>query len=136
MVLVFLNGFIGNWLLKQGNSDSFVSTMFFSGPPDPYTTWPYRESYLPLDAVGQAVEYASKVAQDIARTEPKTTRFKRKVLEDTAGTGSSYRIVRERVRPRKSVIKAVKQTLSHFVLGISMTGIGSFLWLLLTLPLW
>lgn len=26
--------------------------------------------------------------------------------------------------------------LSHFVVGVSFTGIGSFLWLLLTLPLW
>lgn len=139
-MLVFLNGFIGNWLLKQGNSDSVVSTLFFNGPPDPYNTWPYRESYLPLEAVGQAVELASRVAEDL--NIPQKGHAALQVTDSDSSSSSdssesSYRMVRsKKLSKRVRTANIVKQTVNHFVLGISMTGIGSFLWLLLTLPLW
>jgi len=50
---------------------------------------------------------------------------------------TSYRMVRSRKRAfRKRAAKSMKSMMSHFAVGISTTGIGSFLWLLLTLPLW
>ncbi|CAD6569062.1 MAG: hypothetical protein CYPHOPRED_003043 [Cyphobasidiales sp. Tagirdzhanova-0007] len=137
-LLVFLNGFIGNWLLRQGNSDSVVSTLFFDGPPESYNTWPYRESYLPLETVGQAVEFASKVADDISLTRHESASALVPDSDAYADSAASpYRMVRSKKRSKRAqTANFAKQTVNHFVLGISMTGIGSFLWLLLTLPLW
>lgn len=149
LVLVIINGFIGNWLLQQGSSDSFVGSVFFSPAPDPYTSWPYRESYLPLEAVGQAVEFASKVAEDLTSSSSQSGNEKDKGIisflhskgYDPEASETSYRMARPKAgrtrgSRRRRVKKQVSRFLNHFVLGISMTGIGSFLWLILTLPLW
>ena len=132
-----------------------VSVLFFDNrPDDAYTPygWHYRDSYLPLEAVGQAVQLASKVAEDIAVGNPiditgRSNRRKRIAAEEEydleersssdALEASSYRFFSKRRKTRrKRAVGKVRAAVSHFTVGVSMTGIGSFLWLISSLPFW
>lgn len=134
-ILVFVNGFIGNWLLKQSqSSDSVAGWLFFQSPQqDSYTyhhSWHYRDSYLPLDSIGYAVEFASKVADDISKPKQYTLEPAEKDAD-----GSSYRMFRKAKRTKRQVaFTKARNAVSHFLLGISMTSIGSFVWMLVSLP--
>lgn len=150
-VLVLINGFIGNWLLNKARSeDSILGAVFFEGPhidDYAYSSFSYRDSYLPLEAVGQAVDLAQKVVTEgLSGQKPRSKRLRKGDTEmirvqytDSAGQ-TAYRMVR---KPKQSRIPGLskayefaKRAASFLAVGISMTGIGSFFWLILTLPLW
>lgn len=188
LALVTINGLIGNWLLHQARSDDgIISTIFFDGPYSDdisYSSFPYRDAYLPLEAVGQAVDFASKVVsekvgnsflsdivvEDDDDVEERASTFFSSSLFSKGSTGSAARHKKSRktklqdsimvrveyedeegntayrmVRQKKSrkiprlparIVTFFKDAIAFFAVGISMTGIGSFLWLILTLPLW
>lgn len=155
--LVFINGYIGNWILKQSTTDSFASLIFYTEPSDAGYHWHPSGTYLPLETVGQAVELASNLAEELRYTQdggeegggssddsslrPANDVAKNDEAEQTEASDSetSYRYVRPKMRRRnirKKMVKRFRSIVSHFAVGVSFTGIGSFLWLLLTLPLW
>lgn len=156
-LLVLINGFIGNWLLnKARNEDSILGAVFFDGPSShiddyAYTSFSYRDSYLPLEAVGQAVDLAQKVVSEklsLGSNNGKhrskgrkkgDTEMVRVEYKDADGQ-SAYRMVRKqkgsKIPGLNKVYDLVKRMASFLAVGISMTGIGSFFWLILTLPLW
>lgn len=155
--LVIINGLIGNWLLKQARSeDSILGAVFFEGPhvdDYAYSSFSYRDSYLPLEAVGQAVDLAQKVVKEGLSghsTQAKKRRIKGREkdtkLQRIEYTDSQGRTAYRMVKPRKKTFRLpglpkkglnyLKKAASFLAVGISMTGIGSFFWLILTLPLW
>jgi hypothetical protein len=104
--------------------------MLFFQSPAPVDHWHYRDSYLPLDTIGYAVEFASKVADDLSK--PKGYMLEPSKAEDK---GSSYRFLRKPKRTKRQVaFTKARKVISHFLLGISMTSIGSFVWMLISLP--
>lgn len=147
--LVIINGLIGNWLLKQARSeDSILAALFFDGPSHDdlgygYHSFSYRDTYLPFEAVGQAVDLAQKVVSDRVST-PRSSRNKkddtvmvRVEYEDKYGQ-TAYRMVRQR-KPSTilgRITGSLARAASFIAVGISMTGIGSFFWLMLSLPFW
>lgn len=158
IVLVMLNGLIGNWLLnKARNQDSILGAVFFEGPhidDYAYSSFSYRDSYLPLEAVGQAVDLAQKVVSEglqgfshnkegRKRTHHKGERHTKMVRIEykNADGRTAYRMVKQAKTSKlpgipKKAMNWLKQAARFVAVGISMTGIGSFFWLILTLPLW
>jgi hypothetical protein len=156
-ILVMMNGLIGNWLLHKARSeDSILGAVFFQGPnldDYAYSSFSYRDSYLPLEAVGQAVDLAQKVVTEglsgsnINKKKKKSkskgeksNKMIRVEYKDADGQ-TAYRMVKQGKTSKlpgisKKVINSLKRIVSFLAVGISMTGIGSFFWLILTLPLW
>lgn len=158
-ILVMMNGLIGNWLLNKARSeDSILGAVFFEGPhidDYAYSSFSYRDSYLPLEAVGQAVDLAQKVVTEglsgsISSTTNKKSKKKNKgeksnkmirvEYKDEDGQ-TAYRMVKQGKKSRlpgipRKIFSSLKKVASFLAVGISMTGIGSFFWLVLTLPLW
>lgn len=158
--IVIINGLLGNWLLNKARSeDSILGAVFFDGPSYEdygYSSFSYRDSYLPLEAVGQAVDLAQKVVSEglsgssslhshnsKSKTKKRIQDHKMEMVrvEYTDEDGqTAYRMVRRRIQTRRpflsKLVNWTKDVASFLAVGISMTGIGSFFWLVLTLPLW
>jgi hypothetical protein len=151
ITLVIINGLIGNWLLNQARSeDSILGAVFFDGPTHDdlgyggYHSFSYRDSYLPFEAVGQAVDLAQKVVSDRVSS-PRSSKYHKKddsimvrvEYEDKYGQ-TAYRMVRQRKPPTlfKRFTGSMTKAASFIAVGVSMTGIGSFFWLMLSLPFW
>lgn len=134
-----MNGYIGNWLLGQSSSpDSVISSLFF-GEPDysSYSGWSsHRDGLFPFEAIGSAVDFASRVAEELQEGNGVQA-----ALTGGQRDGSSYRILGRRSKKTRQRSKTQELALrfrrgvEHVLLGISMTSIGSFLWMLISLPL-
>lgn len=132
LTLVLINGYVGNWILRQGSSpDTVVSSLFFkSHDYSPWTT--PADGLFPFEAIGQAVDFASKVADNL-EAGGDTIMVDTPSKEEESIT--SYRMVRKKSKSiAVKVASRFRSLVEHFLLGISMTGIGSFLWMLVTLP--
>lgn len=143
LFLVYVNGHIGNWLIRRSQAPgSIISTLFFDGPNpsyDVYDTWPLSSNYMSFEAVGQAV----KLAHRAAANNPLTKRIEygdatsdvTEARYTGSGSESSYRMIGKRSKSRrKRILTRLGDTMTHMSLGFSMTGIGSFFWMVMSLP--
>ena len=136
-----MNGHLANWLLKQGRSrDSLVSYLFFQGPDpayDSYGSWTYSSNYLSFEAIGQAVNLAKTAAEKASLTKRIDDGDIRSDVQSKSSSGGlSYRMLGTRRKSRrKRYFNHFANAISHLTLGISMTGISSFFWMMMSLPL-